>query len=230
MPKRSRRTTFSRRRAKRRRRSRFRMVKRMNNKPGMLGKTHRQVFRYVDRIVLNPGLGTLATHIFQANGAYDPDITGTGHQPIAFDQLVGIFYNHYTVIGAKIKCTFIADADAATNQACIVAVETKSSTGATIDYSDLLEHGNSSHAVMTTGTANQKATVTRRVNMSKFLGQKVLQEDANAGTASTNPNEGVFFHVTATAVGNSLDPPALNVLVELDMITILHEPKALVGS
>lgn len=202
----------------------------MNNRPGMLGKTKRQVFRYVDRIILNPGIGTLATHIFSANGLYDPDVTGVGHQPIGFDQLIGVFYNHYTVIGAKIKATFVADSDATTNQACIVAIETKSSTTNTLDYSDLLEHGNSTSRVMTTGTANQKAIVTRYVNLSKFLGQKVLQEDANAGSATTNPNEGVFFHVTATAVGNSLDPPPMNVIVEIDYIAVLHEPKALIGS
>ena len=196
--------------------------------PGLLGKKFRQPFRYVDRISLDPTGIAAATYSFRANSLYDPDFTGTGHQPIGFDQLMA-FYEHYTVIAARIKCTFICKSAAAT-QCAIVGIETNSGSTPTTTINDIYEQGNSSKKIMTCATAGQKVTVTRKVSISKFLSQKVLQEDANAGTASTNPSELVFFHLFATNTDGSTDIAAMDVLVELDQIAILHEPKPLAGS
>ena len=56
---------------------------------------------YSDQITLNPAAGTVSKHVFSANGLFDPNITGVGHQPRGFDQYMAL-YNHYTVIGARI--------------------------------------------------------------------------------------------------------------------------------
>ena len=39
--------------------------------------------RYVDSLTIGPGggAGLSAHHFFRANGVFDPDFTGTGHQP-----------------------------------------------------------------------------------------------------------------------------------------------------
>ena len=39
------------------------------------------------------------------NSLFDPDFTGTGHQPYYFDQFATI-YQRYTVIGSKLTATF----------------------------------------------------------------------------------------------------------------------------
>lgn len=48
-----------------------------------------------------------ASYVFSANGLYDPNITGTGHQPYYFDQLMAL-YNHYTVLKSRIKVEFFS--------------------------------------------------------------------------------------------------------------------------
>lgn len=196
--------------------------------PGLLGKKFRQPFRYVDRISLDPTGIAAATYSFRANSLYDPDFTGVGHQPIGFDQLMP-FYEHYTVIAARIKCTFICKSAAAT-QCAIVGIETNSGSTPTTAINDIYEQGNSSKKIMTCATAGQKVTVTRKLSVGKFLSQKVMQEDANAGTATSNPSELIFFHLFATNTDGSTDIAAMDVLVELDQIAILHEPKPLGGS
>lgn len=45
--------------------------------------------------------GGYSTYKFSANGLYDPDITGSGAQPLYFSALSGI-YDHYTVINSSI--------------------------------------------------------------------------------------------------------------------------------
>lgn len=36
------------------------------------------VLKYVDVISINPGSAATTSHVFRANGIFDPDLTGTG--------------------------------------------------------------------------------------------------------------------------------------------------------
>jgi len=60
--------------------------------------------KYAEQVTFTLNTSGLGSYIFSANGLYDPNITGTGHQPMYFDQLMTL-YNHYTVTGSKIKVT-----------------------------------------------------------------------------------------------------------------------------
>lgn len=218
---RSRKRTF-----KRRRRSRRSALTRL---PGMLGKTFKQKFRYVEQITLNPTIGTPATYSFRLNDLYDPNYTGVGHQPIGFDQVMN-FYNHFTVIGAKIKATFVSNGTSAGLDTYVVGIETSGSATPTTALNDIYEQGMSSWGVMTNAASTGKKIITRGCNVSKFLGQKVMQEDANAGTVSASPAELVYFHLFAAGINTGNDPTEFNVIIELDQIAVLHEPKKLAGS
>lgn len=57
--------------------------------------------RYVDTVAINSGV-TIAEHRFSANGLFDPDETGTGHQPLLFDEYA-LLYNSYNVVSSRIK-------------------------------------------------------------------------------------------------------------------------------
>uniref|UniRef100_UPI004047FF53 hypothetical protein n=1 Tax=Aliarcobacter sp. TaxID=2321116 RepID=UPI004047FF53 len=50
--------------------------------------------------------GSPATYQFRINSIYDPNYTGTGHQPLGHDEL-GALYNRYRVYGMRYKITFI---------------------------------------------------------------------------------------------------------------------------
>jgi len=43
-------------------------------------------------------------YVWRANGIYDPNVTGTGHQPMYFDQMMAL-YNHFVVISSHIRAT-----------------------------------------------------------------------------------------------------------------------------
>lgn len=58
-------------------------------------------FKYSQTIALNPSsLLPITTWVFRANSLYDPDSTGTGHQPYLFDFWSQV-YKRYTVLGSK---------------------------------------------------------------------------------------------------------------------------------
>lgn len=197
--------------------------------PGSLGTSMLQKFRYVDKITLNPVAGGSATYSYRANSLYDPDFTGTGHQPIGFDQLMN-FYNHYTVLGSRLKVTFVATGSNPLTGAAIVGIELSGSSPATTAINDLYEQGRSRMKIMTNANADQKVVVNHNLSVKKFLGQNPLDEDANAGTAAANPTEVIFFHVFATGIDTTTDPGQIDVIVELEQVAMLHEAKPLAGS
>lgn len=60
--------------------------------------------KYCERIVLNPTVGTADNYVFAMNNAYDPNVTGTGHQPAGYDTWTTL-YNRYVVTRSSIKIT-----------------------------------------------------------------------------------------------------------------------------
>lgn len=195
---------------------------------GLFAKTTKMAFRYVDTITLNPTIGAnMVYHTFSANGMYDPDITGTGHQPRGFDQYMQ-FYQHYTVIGSKLKATFVTNDATYTGLSYVGLTQTGGATPAITDIHTVIEKKSFK---VNTVMGTRPRVVTSKCNLSKAFGQKVLQEDANAGTAAANPAEQWYFQVMAgTNKVGVTDPDAMQVLIEIEYIAILHEPKDIGGS
>ena len=65
-------------------------------------KTLKFIHKYCDNVSVSGSAGIPFKYQFSCNGLYDPNITGTGHQPMYFDQVTPI-YNQYRVIGAKAR-------------------------------------------------------------------------------------------------------------------------------
>lgn len=216
-------------RGRRRTRRKYVMPRKVVARPGTLGQSRLQKFRYCDRITLNPGLGGAVTHSFAANGLYDPDVSGVGHQPIGFDQVMN-FYNHYTVVGAKLKATFVARNANTVTDSAIVGIELSGNSSPTTIINDVLEQSHSNWRTLTNGHAKQDIIVSNQVSVKKYLKQSPLQEDANAGTASGNPDELIYFHVFALPTNSGDDNSEMDVIIELEQVAVLHEPKTLIGS
>lgn len=61
--------------------------------------------RYCDNLTLTSTAGVISRYLYAANGIFDPDITGIGHQPLYRDSYA-VIYDQYVVLGAKITCVF----------------------------------------------------------------------------------------------------------------------------
>lgn len=64
------------------------------------------VMSYSDIDTLTLTLGAVNTAKYVTNSLYDPNYTGTGTQPMYFDQLIAI-YDHYTVVSSYIEVTIL---------------------------------------------------------------------------------------------------------------------------
>lgn len=57
--------------------------------------------RYREQLSWTQAAGNLGDNVYRGNSLFDPDLTGTGGQPLGFDQW-SAFYGSYTVLGSSI--------------------------------------------------------------------------------------------------------------------------------
>jgi len=181
--------------------------------------------RYSTNVTLSSSLGTPSTYIFAANGLFDPDISGTGHQPMGFDQMM-VSYNHYYVTGAHMTATF---KNTGTNSPVgMLRVDANSVAITIIDQ--LIEQG-----MCTFETLEQKTvygankTLELSVSTQKFQGRKFIEDDPNlGGSSAANPIELQYFHVVLfdSASANS----SCNVDIVIEFNAIFSEPRTLTES
>lgn len=171
---------------------------------------------------LNPSLSGAGSYVFSANGLYDPNITGVGHQPSGFDQLM-LMYDHYTVIGARMTCTFVNTDTTYAQQVAIVARDAPTTQA---DIRASVEAGTCVHAVLSpAGGDRSTQTLVYNLNPNKFLGRsKPLADSTLKGTAGTNPSEQVYFHLMADP-GGANDSAVVNCKALIEYTVIFHEPK-----
>lgn len=195
-----------------------------------LGKSHKAILRYVERgFTVNPGVAGVATaYYFSANGLYDPNITGTGHQPVGFDQMMAMF-DHYTVIGARAKFQFYS-IDGTYKQLVLVGLD--DATTQPLDIGQTLENGTCRWKLISNASAGdqQTHTLSYKVNPAKFLGRsKPMSCSELRGDASNNPEEQVYFKIVCSPQDGT-DTAGIECMVTIDYTVIFTEPKELAQS
>jgi hypothetical protein len=184
--------------------------------------------RYVSDIVLNPAAGSTASYVYSCNGMYDPDITSTGHQPMGFDQWMA-FYQHYTVLGSKLSCSFASsNADLTTGAAIVGVAQRATSTAVSTNSSTLRERPNTRWRYLRPLYSGQRTTVTSRFSARKFFGKPkggVLTEIDLKGNASSNPAEEAYWHIFAAGVQDTYDAGVISVNITLSFVAMLTEAK-----
>lgn len=179
---------------------------------------------------LTAAAGFCASRFFIANGLFDPDISGSGHQPMGFDQMMQI-YTTYHVVRASITVTCMAEVSGAA-----VGLYLSPDTTSITDPIRLIENGLMKivHLSASTGSgANRQASVSLTCDVPAYFGRRgtrsILNDDNLGGTAAANPFEGVYFGVCTFCFYSSAA-----VVVDYDVMlsydAIFSEPRKLTVS
>lgn len=220
-----------------RRRFVYRKKRRFRRKPNILnagrplgpsGKLIR--FKYVDTISLDPGIATAIGYIFCANGLFDPNITGGGHQPYGYDQWLPTFANHYCVVSSRCRVRFVSRGTTnAQDNTYVVGIDLRDSNASiTGQNTDRLMETTPNHKVLTTSEARGYVQVSKGFSARKFFkvkdaaGMQYLQS-----IYSSNPTEQAYFHVFAGAADGVSDPNPVTAIVQIDYLARLIEPNEL---
>lgn len=194
---------------------------------GPLGRTHKTLLRYCEyRFTLDPGLVTAHQKVYSANGMWDPNFSGGGHQPLGFDQLMAM-YNHYTVIGAKIAVRMFG---IDSTYEGLLSIHLQSNSSAPPNIEQLIENGSVAYKFIGSRDSGTTAALTLKCNPAKYLGRsKPLSDPQLKGTATANPDEQVYFVISADAPSGT-DISGMYGICSIEYLAVFHEPKLLAQS
>lgn len=167
---------------------------------------------YVDYIQLRPGT-MYSQYVFRGNSLFDPDYTGTGHQPMYFDQYAAI-YGRYRVAGCSIK----VDSVNASGTSSLYFILFPSTDVATLTSISLaLEQGRArAPRVIPAGNTGENGRIKTYCSTRKAVGLTKGQamDDSLTATVGSTPSQVWYWNCFWESTDNSSNVVA-NVIVKL---------------
>lgn len=179
--------------------------------------------KYAENLVLQMPSGVPAQYRFSCNSLYDPNSTGTGHQPYYFDEMANL-YNQYQVLGSKITVSFskLANSPNVPISACIFVED---DTSAPTDIQTNLELGRKVVMIgADLGVQKLENTWSAKRSFPGPQGRESL-----CGNNMSNPTEQMFYYITANSIDGT-STATLYVTVEIEYFTCWFEKKTVAGS
>lgn len=218
-----------RRRRRYRPRGKMQITKQIGSAP--VSKSQIVKLKYCEQISLDPGVGLVGKYVFNAGGCFDPNVTGTGHQPMGFDQWMN-FYEHFVVLGSKISAVYQTTGLQPQDGNGIVGIILKSNnTTSATTINEYVETQGCRFRGITPVGGNNSTTVSNRYSAKKFLGRSnILSDPTLKGNVSADPTESAYYEVFAGPSNTGYNLGVVNVLVRIEYIVAFIEPKPLPSS
>lgn len=177
--------------------------------------------RYAEQFSIDPTASVPGTYIFNANGLFDPNFTGTGHQPRGYDELMSM-YRRYEVQEALLEIW--ADTNDLTS-GVVLGLSVRSSSAAVLDRNDMIEH-RTAQLKAVAGSDGGPSVVYHKIAVkpADFLGLKAGADDTLRGVQGSNPTSGVYFHVQGIPM-RATDTGSIHIQSRLTFKVKLSEPK-----
>lgn len=194
--------------------------------PSGIPLSRRGYLRYSESINIVSASGSLGAHLFRANSCHDPDYTGVGRQPMAWDEWKAL-YNHYCVVGSKIKVTVLSDSG--TTSPFVVGVYL--SDGTTLPYTNWNGYNEAKKGtqVMINGTPNVRTqSAVAKFSAKKYFNVTDIKDNFQrlGALTSGNPAELSYFVVYYQQIDTAISDTK-TILITMDFIVDFSEPKSL---
>lgn len=203
------------------------------NRPGItfLNPHEYVTLKYVQSVGFSNATTLASQQIFNINSLFDPDRTGTGHQPYGFDQLAAM-YNRYRVL----KIRWIVNFGPTTNnpvEAVVVPVNglLNSAIASSSTFENACELPFAKALIVPNAGDSTKLKVKGQLSLNELNGvtmTEYLADDRFESQVGSSPAEVITLYIgvynpSANTVANS-------VLVELYYEVDFHDPIIFVSS
>lgn len=185
----------------------------------------RRKLRYCDLYQLATGAAGIygAEQRLRLNGVFDPDYTGTGHQPYGYDQFNTI-YSKVRVDACEYKISFTTPGGAADILCASSIAGDTSASLASLAPARPLEWPNATHGHLS--SAGQRVCVLKgKAEIHKLLGvtkTKYVADDTYASAVGASPSQLCLLSI-ATASYSGQGSEAVSVLVEVEYEVVFYE-------
>lgn len=182
---------------------------------------------------MDVGQAATAEHSFRCNNIYDPDATGTGHQPRFFDALAEI-YGQYTVLGSKMTAKIVGYDSGALASHAAQAIGIRASSDSllqvpNVDIPALHEMGRTANTTWTMVKSTeplQTRTLTKTWSQRrmKSIGGASADDVLTGTTGGAGPSRQDYFilFTSGMSLDDTGDPRRVNVLVTVDYVVTFH--------
>lgn len=182
--------------------------------------------RYADTFNVTSLSGSLAKWVLSMNGIYDPDITGTGHQPLYYDTYASI-YNHYSVVSSKLTVSF---ANMYASTAAEVGVILNDDSTATSSYSTIREQNTGKSVLLAplSGGLSVK-TLTLNFDCKRDLGIDPYTSEAYktpVGQNASEDSDGIIWAAPADTTSSG----TVQAIVMIEYLVLFSELTTPTGS
>lgn len=166
--------------------------------------------------------------VFNLNSIFDPDRTGTGHQPLGRDQYATL-YNRYRVTDVKVKIVAVQDGGVGVSPSKLIVVADNDPADYTTSTTMQEQRG-----AWSTLLSYYKITLfKRRYHLASITGvtDSAYLDDRFQSLMSTSPAESIVLHVgTCKADGSAGLAAVVKYAVELSFKVHLFDPNTLAAS
>lgn len=184
----------------------------------------RRRLRYASATSMNTTSGVPGHYLLRGNDLFDPDYTGTGHQPMGFDQMM-VFYDHFVVTHSKLTATFI---NTATNNLFKVFLRLDGNNVVIPSTEDLSEMGGNIYDIITpSASTGCVKSLTLSLDVAKFHGQRssaLTATESLTGSATASPADGIYYHMSVFSPTGTTG--SIVVQFVLDFEAIFFEPRS----
>lgn len=183
----------------------------------------RKALTYFEAFTLDPsvGGGVAAAYVLSANGLYDPNITGIGHQPTGFDQLMAI-YGDYCVVKSTIKVSAV---NADSTVPAVICLSIQSTSGTTTQIGQYIENQDCVWKNLGLSSASSIAQLSLTCDMRKQANQDVYNESSYSGDSTANPAIQKYYHIAVCAADFTSNLGAVYVNVQIDYDVYFRDQK-----
>jgi len=185
----------------------------------------RSVLRFSEQVNITIPAAASTWYTYSANGMFDVNITGVGHQPAGFDQLM-LLYGKFCVEKSIIKVTFSQESTA--NYNSLVGITTSTDVIATTDFRRYTENPLCSYDVIK--SPQKITTVTQTFNGLDFFNKGYQSDTDKNGTSTSNPAELVYFNCFGQPSNPGNTAGSTQLQVQIEYHALFSDPVALQGS
>lgn len=205
--------------------------------------------RYTERIEFTPASTSVQQFRFMGNGVYDPNVTGTGHQPRGFDQFMEV-YQKFTVVASQCTVQYMYEGydgpslkaaagnltqnrsstdnvPALTPIACGLHKGMEALSAGT--YSQQMEKDRTQWGYIT-GSGGEVCTLIGKGSTKEMFGKHyAIGAEGYTGDASSDPDQAWFWECWAGRVSDDYPQEQVKVIgnVILQYDVVFTEPKTL---
>jgi len=196
-----------------------------------LPPVRRSKLKYCE-VAATGSLSALATFVMSANNLFDPNNSGTGHQPLGFDQWA-LFYESYMVEKSRMRVYVIPDSATQTSSAvAALYISDSNSLGGVTDWRTICEQPNVAWKALHPDWDNPLSgcVLYAEYDAKKFFNLKDIKdnEERIGGLVTAAPADEVFFHVISAPLNAATY--AYEYAIEIEYDVIWSKPKQLAAS